>query len=47
LLTHTEIAWHNRRHWLKVMAGCAAAVGLIPALIMTLQGLHVFDKLIN
>ncbi len=47
LLTHTEIAWQNRRHWLKVMAGCAASLSLIPFIIMVIQGLRIFEKLGN
>ncbi len=47
LLTHNEIAWQKRSHWLKVIAGAAAAVGAIPIIIMILEFSRVFERAVS
>ena len=47
LLTPEEIAWERRSHWIKVMAGTAAALASIPILIMGMQATRIFDKFIS
>lgn len=47
LLTHNEIAWQKRSHWLKVMAGAAAAMGAIPIIIMLLEFSRVFERAVS
>lgn len=47
LLTHNEIAWRNRSHWLKVLAGIAVAIGVIPLIIMALQASRVFERVVS
>ncbi len=47
LLSHKEIAWQNRSHWFKVLAGVAVAVGSIPLLIMILQATQIFDRIVS
>jgi hypothetical protein len=47
LLTHQEISWQKRMHWMKVMAGTVAAFASVPLLIMGLQASHVLERLIT
>jgi uncharacterized protein involved in exopolysaccharide biosynthesis len=47
LLTHNEIAWKKRSYWLKVMAGVAVAIGVIPLIIMALQATRVFERVVS
>jgi polysaccharide chain length determinant protein (PEP-CTERM system associated) len=47
LLTHNEIAWQKRSHWLKVLAGIAVAIGLVPLIIMALQATRVFERVVS
>ncbi len=47
LLSHEEKTWIKRSHWLKVLAGIAVAVGIIPLLAMGLQATHIFEKLVS
>lgn len=47
LLSHKEMAWQNRAHWFKVLAGVAVAVGSIPLMIMILQATHIFDRVVS
>ncbi len=47
LLTHNEIAWRKRSHWLKVLTGIAVAIGLIPVIIMALQASRVFERVVS
>lgn len=46
LLTHNEIAWRKRSHWLKVLTGIAAAIGIIPLIITALQASRVFEQVV-
>jgi polysaccharide biosynthesis transport protein len=46
LLTHQEISWNNRLHWLKVFAAIAAAVGSIPLIAMALQMSRILERLV-
>ena len=47
LLTQNEISWRTRSHWLKVLAGIAVAIGVIPLLIMALQASRVFERVVS
>lgn len=47
LLTNNEITWRKRSHWLKVMAGIAVAIGLIPLIIIGLQLSRVFERAVS
>ena len=47
LLTHSEIAWQKRSHWLKVLAGVGAAIGAIPIVIMVLEFSRVFERAVS
>jgi len=47
LFSAQEKAWQARVHWLKVLAGFAAAVGSIPLVIIALQLSRVFDLIVS
>ncbi len=47
LLTHNEISWRKRSHLLKVLAGLAVAVGIIPLIIMAIQASRVFERVVS
>jgi polysaccharide chain length determinant protein (PEP-CTERM system associated) len=47
LLSHNEIAWQKRSHWLKVLAGVGAAIGAIPIIIMVLEFSRVFERAVS
>lgn len=47
LLTHNEISWQKRSQWLKIMAGIAVAIGVIPLIIMALQASRVFERVVS
>lgn len=47
LLTHQEISWQKRSHWMKVLAGIIAAFVSIPLLILGLQASHIFERMIS
>lgn len=47
LLSAGEKDWIRRSHWFKLAAGVAAAIGIIPVIVMILQATRVFDKLIS
>ncbi len=47
LLTYQEIAWNRRLHWLKVLAGIAAAIGSIPLIAMALQLSRVLERFVS
>ena len=47
LLSAGEKTWIKRSHWLKLAAGFAAAVGIIPLIVMLLQVTRVFDRLVS
>ena len=45
LLTHNELSWQKRTHWLKIMVAVVIAFASVPLLIMGLQASHIFEKL--
>ncbi len=47
LLSQKEKSWQNRSYWLKVMAGIAVAVGIIPLIAMALQATRIFDRMVS
>ncbi|MFN0278119.1 MAG: GumC family protein [Pyrinomonadaceae bacterium] len=47
LLSAEEKIWIGRSHWLKLMAGAAAALGIIPLIVLILQATHLFEKLVS
>jgi uncharacterized protein involved in exopolysaccharide biosynthesis len=47
LLTHNEIVWKKRSHWLKVLAGIAVAIGIIPVIIRALQATRIFERVVS
>lgn len=47
LLSGAEKSWIRRSGWLKLAAGAAAAVGIIPVIVLILQATRVFDRLIS
>ncbi len=47
LLSAPEKEWIRRSHWLKLAAGFAAAIGIIPLIVIILQATRVFDKLVS
>jgi uncharacterized protein involved in exopolysaccharide biosynthesis len=47
LLSADEKAWVNRSGWLRLMAGTAAALGIIPLIVVILQATRVFEKLVS
>jgi len=47
LLSHDEKAWQKRVRWLKVMAGVAVAIGIIPLIAMALQATRIFERMVS
>ncbi|HEY2847446.1 MAG TPA: GNVR domain-containing protein [Pyrinomonadaceae bacterium] len=47
LLSSAERSWIRRSGWLKLAAGAAVAVGIIPVIVLILQATRVFDRLIS
>jgi uncharacterized protein involved in exopolysaccharide biosynthesis len=47
LLTYQELAWNKRVHWLKVLAGIAAAIGSIPLVAMALQLTRFLERFVS
>jgi polysaccharide biosynthesis transport protein len=47
LLSAGEKTWIRRSHWLKLMAGAAAAVGIIPVIVLLLQATRLFERLVS
>ncbi len=47
LLSPAEKAWINRAAWLKLAAGTAVAIGIIPLIILILQLTRLFDKFVS
>ncbi len=47
LLSAAERSWIRRSGWLKLAAGAAAAVGIIPIIVLILQVTRVFDRLVS
>lgn len=47
LLSAGEKTWIRRSHWLKLAAGVAAAIGIIPLIVLILQATRLFDRLVS
>ncbi|MEO6654645.1 MAG: GNVR domain-containing protein [Pyrinomonadaceae bacterium] len=47
LLSASEKTWIRRSHWLKLAAGFAAAIGIIPVIVLILQATRLFDRLVS
>jgi polysaccharide chain length determinant protein (PEP-CTERM system associated) len=47
LLSPREKAWQKRVHLIKVMAGVAVAVGIIPLIAMALQATRIFERMVS
>ena len=47
LLSQDEKVWKRRLHFFKVTAGIAAAIGIIPLIIIALQMTHLFERLVS
>lgn len=47
LLSNAEKTWIRRSYWFKLAAGVAAAIGVIPVIILFLQTTKLFDKLVS
>ncbi len=47
LLSEGEKTWMRRSGWLKLAAGVAAAIGIIPLIVLILQFTRVFDRLVS
>ncbi len=43
-LTGQEIASNNRRYWMNVIAGTAAAVVSVPIVVIALQASKIFER---
>ena len=47
LLSHNEKMWKARSHWLKITAGAAVAIAVIPVIVLILQATRLFDRLVS
>ncbi len=47
LLSHDEKSWQKRVRWLKLMAGFAVAIGIIPLIAMALQATRIFERMVS
>jgi capsular polysaccharide biosynthesis protein len=47
LLSAGEKTWIRRSHWMKLLAGAAAAIGIIPLIVMALQATRLFERLVS
>jgi uncharacterized protein involved in exopolysaccharide biosynthesis len=47
LLSYNEKVWKARTHWMKVLAGTAAAITAIPAIVMFLQATRIFERMVS
>jgi len=47
LHSHSEKAWLKRSHYLKVLAGTAAAIAAIPLIIMALTASRIFERVVS
>jgi uncharacterized protein involved in exopolysaccharide biosynthesis len=47
LLSPAERAWIVRSYWMKLAAGFAAAIGVIPVIVIILQATKLLDKLVS
>ena len=45
LLSGDEKKWIRRSGWLKLAAGAAAAVGVVPVIVLIFQATRLFDRL--
>ena len=47
LMSHDEKKWLRRVHWFKVLAGVAAAIGVIPLIVIALEKTRVFERVVS
>jgi len=47
LHSHSEKIWLKRSHYLKILAGTAAAVAAIPLIIMALTASRIFERVVS
>ena len=47
LLSAPEKVWIKRSHWLKLLAGAAAAIGVIPLIVLILQATRLFERMVS
>jgi polysaccharide chain length determinant protein (PEP-CTERM system associated) len=47
LLSAGEKTWIRRSHWMKLMAGAAAAIGVIPLIVLVLEATRLFERLVS
>lgn len=47
LLSNVEKTWIRRSHWLKLLAAAAAAIGIIPLIVIILQATRLFEMLVS
>jgi polysaccharide chain length determinant protein (PEP-CTERM system associated) len=47
LLSAPEKVWIRRSRWLKLMAGAAAALGIIPLIVLILQATRLFERMVS
>jgi len=47
LHSHSEKAWLKRSHWMRVLAGTAAAIAAIPLIIMALTASRIFERVVS
>lgn len=47
LLSAGEKTWIRRSHWMRLAAGVAAAIGIIPLIVLILQATRLLDKLVS
>ena len=47
LLSAAEKSWIRRAGWMKLAAGAAAAVGIIPIIVLILQATRLLDRMIS
>ena len=47
LLSHEEKTRLKRVHWFKVLAGVAAAIGVIPLIVIALEKTRVFERVVS
>jgi polysaccharide biosynthesis transport protein len=47
LHSHSEKAWLKRSHYLKVLAGAAASIAVVPLIVMALQASRIFERVVS
>jgi hypothetical protein len=47
LLSAGEKAWIRRSHWFKLAAAVAAAIGIIPLIVVILQATRILDRMVG